>query len=176
MTERVYVTKLPLEGDWNWILYDHVEAFLRDLLSPRRRGRVSLVDSQGQIGTRSVAEARRYAAAARASPVRLEVAITARRRVRATLTVTAEGSGAVADVRFSSRDEVQAKGLVAALEERLLASRELLDEDPIVSTTVESIKRQAGTFARIKRAVRNPWLVGISSSVIAGVILFLVLH
>jgi hypothetical protein len=176
MTERVYVTTLPLEGDWNWILYDHVEAFLRDLVSPRRRGRVSLVDSQGQIETRSVAEARRYAAAARASPLRLEVAFKARRKVTATLTVTSEGSGAIADVRFSSPDEVQAKGLVAALDERFQASRELIEDDHDISTTVQAGKTPRGMFARITGVVHNPWLVGISSSVIAGVILFLVLH
>lgn len=172
-SDRQFVTTLRLDGEsWDWGLYREVESVLAaDRAWRRIRGVVTLVDADGTINTSSIKEAEMRAGVSGGRPQSLTAQYRYRGGASAVLTVEAAASRTIAEVRFSSKSEVVARGLQSAVKERVRRQAEEHARSNAPNEPLPS-KSLSGTVRLGRFLIHNPWPVGIASSIIGSIVIF----
>lgn len=149
---------------WLWSDYELIEDFFCGMPGRGRRLSVVLDDSVGRVTASSIRDAERHVHCLGANPRELTVEAQRRNGLHAELTVRSTDSGVTTVVRFVSQNEVEARGLKCALDDRL---------ERVRPTRSSPLPRHRRSWSRLMRTVLgNVWFVGVTTGVIAGAILF----
>jgi hypothetical protein len=165
---RTFVAKTKFDDRyWRWDKYFEVERVLSRARGPFGRSEVRIVDSIGQVRGRTLHATHRRLSVERSSPECLVLTVRCRNGTEATLSVEQRGRLVRSTIRVISPSEVQAHGLVAALETHLAAisNRHRSTDEPALP--------QPKLDTRARRAFVHPWFVGIGGALIAGFILLM---
>jgi hypothetical protein len=178
-SHRRFITTSALNdaGCWDWDLYREVERFFdSQRIGRRTHTEVRLVDSDGHMDGTSVEHVADRARSSGVRPSEMTAEYRLGRRTTATLTVATKDSQTTASVRFESNDEVLARGLQAALHERLQRVEAIRQSGEF---SIESSERRRWSLSLsllFRVFTRNPWLIGVSTSLIGGALLLLILR